>query len=393
MALHPILVCPLCNQTPCICLGQFTNSSTICSFHGPTWSQAPTDKPFKEKKAKMKPSEYFDLACLCMTNKFTLMVIGMPGGGKTEITIQAAEHIGFDVIITHPVIDDPTNYKGFPFKEVDADGNISADFVPFGMLRKLIEADRPTLMFMDDMGQAPKATQAAAMQLLWGGKLNGANISPHVSFIVASNRREDKAAVTGMIEPLKNRATIVHLTTNVDDWCKWAIENKQPPENIAFNRFRPKFIIEGYEPTIDFTNSATPRTIAKCGDFLKAGVPSSIEHEIYAGTAGDRFAIEFINFLQIYRQIPDIQSIIKNPDAAEVPTKDSILYATCEALAVQATKKNFGNILKFAKRLHEEFEIMLVRDAIVHNVDVCETKDFIRWQADHQDILLFTGKE
>lgn len=359
---------------------------------GPVSSDWPQSE-HEKKKVTMRPSEYFDLACLCMKNNFTLMVIGMPGGGKTEITQQAAVHMNFDLIMTHPVIDDPTNYKGFPFKEVDADGNVSADFVPFGMLRKLIEADRPTLMFMDDMGQAPKATQAAAMQLLWGGKLNGADISKHVSFIVASNRREDKAAVTGMIEPLKNRATIIHLATNIDDWCKWAIKNKQPPENIAFNRFRPKFIIEGYEPTIDFTNSATPRTIAKCGDLLKAGIPSSIEHETYSGTAGDQFAVEFINFLQMYRQIPDIQGIIKNPDSAEVPLKDSILYATCEALAVQSTKKNFGNILKFAKRLHEEFEIMLVRDAIVHNEEVCETKDFIHWQADHQDILLFTGKE
>lgn len=378
----------------CMCW-PYSNLSTIQVYPISTVGilHHPTDNPTNTKRAEMKPSEYFELACLCMKNRFTLMVIGMPGGGKTEITLQAAEKIGYDTIITHPVIDDPTNYKGFPFKEVDADGNITADFVPFGMLRKLIEADQPTLMFMDDMGQAPKATQAAAMQLLWGGKLNGADISEHVSFIVASNRREDKAAVTGMIEPLKNRATIVHLTTNVDDWCKWAIENKQPPENIAFNRFRPKFIIEGYEPTVDFTNSATPRTIAKCGDLLKAGIPSSIEQETYTGTAGEGYALEFVNFLEKFRQIPNIRNIIKNPETAEIPQSDSILYATCEALAVQSNKKNFGNILKFGKRLHEEFEMMLVRDAIVYNDNVCETKEFIQWNADHQDILLFTGKE
>ena len=247
----------------------------------------------------MKPRDYLDFACFCMVNKFTLMAIGMPGGGKTEISIQAAEKMKYDVIITHPVIDDPTNYKGFPFKEVDKDGNVTADFVPFGMLRKLIDANSPTVMIMDDMGQAPKATQAAAMQLVWGGKLNGNNISEHVSFIILSNRREDKAAVTGMLEPLKNRASIINLQTNVNDWCRWGIKNGQPPENIAFNRFRPRFILEGYSPTVDFTNSATPRTIAKCGDILKAGIAKSIEYEAYIGTAGDKYATEFTNFLQI----------------------------------------------------------------------------------------------
>jgi len=318
------------------------------------------------------------------------MVVGPPGGGKTEITIQAAEHLGRRIIITHPVIEDPTNYKGFPFKQVDKDGNVTADFVPFGMLLELINANVPTTLFMDDMGQAPKATQAAAMQLLWGGKLNGAKISKHVSFIVATNRKEDKAAVTGMIEPLKNRATIVHLDTDVDDWCKWAIESGQPAENIAFNRFRKNFLTNGYKPTTDFTNSATPRTIAKCGDMLKAGVPKSIEFEVYEGTAGKAFAIDFIGFLEHFRRIPNIDNIIKNPDTAEVPTNDSILYATCECIAAQATKKNFDNILKYGERLNEEFLMMLVRDAVSHNEDVCNTKGFIDFQNKYQDVLVFT---
>lgn len=345
----------------------------------------------KEGPPSMTPSQYFDLAGFCMKNNFTLMVIGMPGGGKTEIGIQATEALGRDLIITHPVIDDPTNYKGFPFKEVDKDGNVRADFVPFDMLRRLIEANKPTTMIMDDMGQAPKATQAAAMQLVWGGKLNGKEISPHVSFLILTNRREDKAAVTGMIEPLKNRSTIMELVPDVDDWCRWAIKEGQPPENVAFNRFRRDYLLKGYDPTLDFTNSATPRTIAKCGDMMKAGIPNKMEQEVFEGTAGKQYAIDFVNFLTHYRRIPDIQNIINNPDTCDIPDRDSILYATCECLAVQATKDNFDNIMKFAGRLHEEFHMMLVRDSVTHNDEVCKTNSFIQWQAKNQDILLFTG--
>jgi hypothetical protein len=408
-------ICGGCGKpkfTQCVCAGPYATAHTIvvtghtvhtsapmphqvctCNNYPCTCGASipPIDLFKKEKPSGMKPSEYFDFACLCMQNNLTLLVIGMPGGGKTEITIQAADHLKRDLIITHPVIDDPTNYKGFPFKEVDKNGNMRADFVPFGMLRRIMEATRPTTLFMDDMGQAPKATQAAAMQLLWGGTLNGKNISPHVSFVVATNRREDKAAVTGMIEPLKNRATIVNLETNVDDWCKWAINDGQPPENVAFNRFRRDYILNGYHPTMDFTNSATPRTIAKCGTLFKLGIPKKLEREIYEGTAGKKFATDFTSFLVHYRRIPNIQNIIKNPDKADIPDTDSILYATCECLAVQADQSNFDNIITYGKRLHEEFYMMLVRDSVAHNSDVCKTTSFIQWQAKHQDILLFTG--
>lgn len=350
-----------------------------------------TDPKREKEKKGLKPSEYFELACLCMSKNFTLMVVGSPGGGKTEITIQASEYLGRKLIITHPVIEDPTNYKGLPFKEIDSDGNVRADFVPFDMLRQIMTADVPTTLFFDDMGQAPKSVQAAAMQIVYGGQIDGKRISPHVSFVIATNRREDKAAVTGMIEPLKNRATIVNLDTDVDDWCRWAIENGQPPENVAFNRFRKNFLQSGYTPTIDFTNSATPRSIAKCGELLKAGVPKSIEREVYEGTAGKKFAIDFVQFLEHFRRIPNIDNIIKNPDKAEVPQNDSILYATCECLSAQATKKNFDNIMKYGARLNEEFRVMLIRDSVAHNNDVCNTKTFIDWQAgEGQEISLFT---
>ena len=418
MALTPIKplypgVCPGCRTIPCQCgtpfcggCGQAANQPCLCP--GPYASAQttivvghtanvgphswPLTEPLKEKPSGMTPNQYFDLACLCMTNNFTLMVVGPPGGGKTEITTQAAKSLKRKLLITHPVIDDPTNYKGFPFKHVNDVGTMVADFVPFGMLRELIEAKEPTTLFMDDMGQAPKATQAAAMQLLWGGKLNGAKISPHVSFVVATNRREDKAAVTGMIEPLKNRSIIVNLETDVDDWCRWAIENKQPPENVAFNRFRRDYILNGYNPTMDFTNSATPRTIAMCGNLFKAGVPKKIEREVYEGTAGKKYAVDFMSFLTHYRRIPNIQNIIKNPDKADIPDTDSILYATCECLAVQANQNNFDSIMTYGKRLHEEFHMMLVRDSVAHNSDVCKTTGFIQWQAKNQDILLFTGQ-
>jgi len=342
----------------------------------------------------LKPHQFLETVCLCLANKFTLMGVGPPGCGKTDISMQGIRKMNADVILMHPVVDDPTDYKGFPFKFVDPDTGLeAADFLAYGNLRKMVDADKLTGVIMDDMGQAAKTVQAAAMQLVWGGTINGKKISDKVSFIMLSNRRQDKAAVTSILEPLKNRSTIVHLETDVDDWCRWGIKTKQPPENIAFNRFRPRFLLEGFKATSDFLNSATPRSIARCGEFLKAGIPKEIEFEIFEGTAGKEFASEFMSFLRLYRELPDINSIIRNPEECEVPTKDSVLYAVCEAIATRANRKNFDNIIKFSKRISEEFMMMMIRDSIAHNKNVQETESFIQWQIDHQDVLLFTGNE
>jgi len=51
--------------------------------------------------------------------------------------------------------------KGLPFVV-----NNNAEFLPFGNLRKLINADKLTVCFFDDLGQATPAVQSSAMQLI-----------------------------------------------------------------------------------------------------------------------------------------------------------------------------------------------------------------------------------
>ncbi len=125
----------------------------------------------------------------------------------------------------HPVVSDPTDFKGLPGIIGD-----KAEFLPFGDLRQMIEADKPTIVFLDDLGQAPAVVQAACMQLLLARQINGKKISGHIVFIAATNRREDRAGVTGILEPVKSRfKTILDLEVSADEWTEWAFKNNMPP--------------------------------------------------------------------------------------------------------------------------------------------------------------------
>src|SRR5208282_983947 len=87
-----------------------------------------------------------------------VLIKGAPGVGKTDITHQICGLVDADLVVEHPVVSDPTDYKGLPFAMPGTD---SATFLPFGELKRLIEADRLTVCFIDDLGQAPAAVQAA----------------------------------------------------------------------------------------------------------------------------------------------------------------------------------------------------------------------------------------
>ena len=333
----------------------------------------------------MRPKQLNQAIKFAIKNKYPLLIKGSPGIGKTQILTQACLETGTELIVSHPVVSDPTDYKGLPFPTKDG---TEATFLPFGDLLKLINADKPTVFFLDDIGQASSSVQASLMHLLLARRINGHAVSEHVVFLAATNRRQDRAAVQGILEPVKSRfAAILELEVNVDDWVDWAIENGTPFELIAFIRYRPN-LLQNFQPTADIINTPSPRTVAYVGKMMNAGLPKDTEYEMISGAAGEGFAAEFLGFLKVYRDLPDIEKLIADPMSADVPTEPSTLFAVCGSLSAKANKKNLGNIIKFTDRLPGEFQVLLIKDAIKRNKSLSNTKEFSAWAIDHADVIL-----
>jgi len=331
----------------------------------------------------MKPSQLYTTLVAAIKKMYPILVKGQPGVGKTDIVYQAAKAVGYRVIVTHPVVSDPTDFKGLPGI---ADGK--AEFLPFGDLREMIEAKRYTVVFIDDLGQAPPAVQAACMQLILARRINGHEVSKYVTFVAATNRKQDRAGVSGILEPVKSRFySIVELEPDVDDWVEWALNNNISTPTIAFNRFRPHFITE-FKASADLTNSPSPRTIVNADKILGLGLPESVEYEVLRGAAGDMYATELTGFLKIYKQLPSPQSVLLAPDKAEVPTDPATLYALVGALVRMASEQNAGNLFKYANRLPDEFSVLLAHDAIRTVPEIQKTRGFISWASKHKDIII-----
>jgi len=333
----------------------------------------------------MRPKLLLETIKFAIEHRLPLLIKGAPGLGKSDIIAQACESTNTELIISHPVVSDPTDYKGLPFP---VKGKEEAKFLPFGDLLKLIKAEKPTVFFLDDLGQAPPSVAAACMQLLLARRINGHKVADCVTFLAATNRRQDKAGVIGILEPVKSRfSAIVELEININDWVNWAFENNMPVELLAFIRYRPN-LLHDFKPTADIINTPNPRTVAYVGKMMNAGLTTDIQYEMISGAAGESFAAEFIGFLNTWRELPDIEKLIADPDGTTVPSEPSLLFAVCGALVQKANFKNFANIMRYTERLPAEFQVLLVKDAIKKKPALAETTAFLNWSKKHHNLII-----
>ncbi|MBY4898693.1 ATP-binding protein [Cupriavidus sp. AU9028] len=328
----------------------------------------------------LNPSQLQALLAACIPARLPVLVTGAPGIGKSDIIARAAAEADHDLLISHPVVEDPTDSKGLPFP---AEDGATARFLPFGDLERALGASKPTVWFLDDLGQAPTAVQAAKMQLVLARRIGEHVLPDHVTFVAATNRRVDNAGVSNILDPLKSRfATIVELSTSIEDWTRWAVATNQPPELIAFLRFRPD-LLQSKERTREIENRESPRTWGNIGKLLRV-VPPSLEHQAFAGAVGEAAATEFVSFRRLFREMPSPDGVLTAPATAPIPENVAVQYALVTALARLANPNNFDRVMVYATRLHEaglgEFAVLLVRDAVEREPGIVNTPSFITAQ-------------
>lgn len=337
----------------------------------------------------MKPSQVITYLSAAIQARRPTLLVGGPGEGKTSLVKLAAKLADADVVISHPAVADPTDAKGFPWIEKG-----KASFVPFGDVRVLLESTKLTVWFLDDLGQAPPAVQASYMPWLLERQVAGNRLPDHVVIVAATNRRTDRAGVSGILEPVKSRFTsIIEFAADLDEWCNWAVDEGPdggakviPPVVVAYLRFTSgDGTLSKFEPTADLKNSPVPRTWENAGAILNMNLPAAVEAEALVGAIGEGQATQLLAYVQMFRQLPSIDAILVDPNSVPVPKQANVLYAVTTALASKANDRNVQRVFRFGERLveagHGEFATLLVRDTLRRKPDLQQTPAFVKLMA------------
>lgn len=298
---------------------------------------------------------------------------GSPGLGKTQITQQVVEELGFAFIQKHAPTLQPEDLA-LPASSADKTrlNFLAADWLP---LTGDAGPER-TVILIDELPQADNAIQKAVANIIQEKECHGHKLRSGVSFISTGNRVTDRAGANRLLSHLSSRMTRIDFDVHLDDWCSWALDNDVDPIVISYLRFKPGQL---NDPNPQADIYPTPRAWAERVSPILDKVPPEALFDVVKGAVGEGATAEFIGFRNLYLKLPNPDVVLMHPDTSEVPEGLDTLYALSGAIAHRATHDNFDRVMTYAKRLPPEFCVLVVRDATKKDKTLQHHKAFTSW--------------
>ena len=327
----------------------------------------------------MKASDISKSLKLLITQKQPVFLWGSPGVGKSQVVKQTATSMQLDIIDVRAILLDPVDLRGIPKINVE------------GMSEWCAPSFLPTtgegVLFLDELNAAPPLVQAACYQLILDRRIGEYQLPDGWAIIAAGNREQDRAVTHKMPSALSNRFVHIDFTVNSHEWINWAKNNNISQEVIDFIEFRPN-LLHDFRPEKNDRAFPSPRSWEFASALINGGIESELLEELLTGTIGKAATTEFLGFIRIFKELPDIEEILKYPMQVTLPTDPSILFATCEMIGKSVDINSAENALSFASRLPDEFSVLLVREAVRNCNEISNLSSFSRWASNHSGVLV-----
>lgn len=331
-----------------------------------------------ESSVTVKPSLAIAILKSGLDVNVPMFLWGPPGIGKSQIVAQVAKELNLPLIDVRAVLLDPVDLRGVPSVENGTTRWNPPNFLP---------SEGEGVLFLDELSQAPESVQSSLLQLVLDRKLGEYCLPDGWRILAAGNRVTDGTFSRKISKALGSRfATHLELAVDLDEWCAWAIDNNVPSEIIGFLRLRPE-LLHNFDAKAQGHSFPCPRVWANVGQFL-GKLPVEAELPFFAGALGFGAAAEFTSFLEVYRDLPDVEAIMSNPDKAEVPKEPSVLYALCGAMSRKITTDTATPAFRYMRRLPSEFQVVWLRDALQAEPKLATSREFSSWAKDNGDLLL-----
>ena len=278
---------------------------------------------------------------------------------------------------------DPVDLRGVPSIKEEQTVWMPPVFFPKDM-------DSEGILFLDELNSAPPSVQAAIYQLVLNRKMGEYSLPKGWRIVCAGNRVSDRGVVFRLPTPLANRMVHLHVEARFDDFKLFAIKEKLHPFIIGFLGFRPDLL--STEPVVEDDSNpafATPRSYHMLSSILKSTEEIGRISPIIYGTIGYAAGIEFVSYVKVYEELPDVAAIYEG-HYPEIEKQPALLYALVSALVeyYKGTDAHKEHLFAFSETLPTEFGVMLIKDVIVKDESLATHPAFDAWLAKYGDYII-----
>lgn len=319
----------------------------------------------------------------CMLEKVSVMVHGSPGIGKSAIVHSIAEEYRLYPIDVRLAQCDPTDLNGFP--QLDA-ARQKAGYAPMDTFplegEPVPDGYDGWMLFLDEFNSGSLSVQAAAYKIMLDRMIGQKRLHSRCAIVAAGNLQTDGAIVNRLSTALQSRMAHLELALDTESFLKWAYANGVDSRITSYLEWKPESIYTFSAQHSDKTY-ACPRTWDFANRFVKkwAEIPQR-KLALLSGVIGQGPAREFMQFCQIYQDLPKMADIVAQPDTAKVSDRPDVNYAVTGAISEHAKETNIDQLVKYVKRLPMEFQYVTMRGMLTRNPNLRKSTSVSAWVTD-----------
>ncbi|KAF2956103.1 MoxR family ATPase [Marinitoga sp. 38H-ov] len=302
----------------------------------------------------MKPGDIKFLSKKIMEVGEIPLIWGHFGVGKTDIAKDIAKETNRELIILIISQMEPGDLIGLPSKEEDKTVFLKPDWWP---------ENNNTIIMIDEINRAHRSIRNAIMQLLLDRRIHNHVLPEGTWIMAAANPPDDDYDQVDLITDPAFMSRFFHLSLNpeVNEWIKWAQNEKVSNEIISFIKEYPEFISNGKSVSYRLDLKPSPRSWYKLSNVLKNLNEDEIKEYAYilaSGIVGPEAARTFLNFIE---------------SKSNIPTPEKVLFEMDEILINRIKEMSIDEKNSIILRLNKYFEL-LEEDEMVSILDNSEHK-------------------
>lgn len=234
-------------------------------------------------------------------------VWGPPGVGKSEILADLFNEQDWVLYDVRGSQLDPVDFRGMPIYD---NVNEVAKFVRFSSILPPEDSKKQGVIFIDEFPQSPEMVQSAAYQLINDRRVGDYRLPDGFITFAAGNREEDGGVYFEIPPALKDRFAHIELPPDHDSFVR-LMNLRYSDENllsyITYQLNNDKEKLYNFNPA----NLIFPtfRSWEKVFKFAAYGMDT---YDLIADNLGEHIAVDYQTFVELVKQIPSPEKLIKD---------------------------------------------------------------------------------